>query len=120
MTIAYWIAAGILALAFLAAGASKLIQPEAKLRESGVLPERRTLAQERGIGAVEVVGALGLILPPLTGIAVVLAPVAAVGLTITMVLAVVDHARHSEPFQPAVALTVFSLAVAVVGFLAWM
>ncbi|MFV0285038.1 MAG: DoxX family protein [Demequina sp.] len=118
MTIAYWIVAAILALVFLAAGASKLVQSEEKLRAS-VLPERRSLGTERFIGAVEVVGALGLILPPLTGIAVILAPVAAVGLAVTMLIAVVDHVRHSEPFPPALVLMVVSIAVAVLGFLAW-
>ncbi|WP_084106084.1 DoxX family protein [Demequina sp. NBRC 110056] len=119
MTIAYWIVAGILALAFLAAGAQKLLQPESKLRESGVLPERRALGAERGIGAVEVLGALGLILPPLTGVAVVLAPIAAVGLAITMLVAVVNHRQHNEPFVPALGLGVVAAIVAVLGFLAW-
>ncbi|WP_084039434.1 DoxX family protein [Demequina sp. NBRC 110053] len=119
MTIAYWIVAGIAAAAFLFAGGSKLLQSEDKLRESGVLPERRTLGAERGIGAVEVTGALGLILPPVTGIAPVLAPVAAVGLAVTMVLAIVNHRRHGEPVVGPLPFLALALAAAVLGFLVW-
>lgn len=119
MTIAYWIVAGIVALLFLAAGGMKIVSPEAALREKGMLPEGRSLAQERGIGAVEVLGALGLILPPLTGIAPVLAPIAATGLFITMVLAVVDHRSRQEPITGPIVPGVLSLIAAVLGFLVW-
>ena len=119
MTIAYWIVAGLAALAFLFAGASKLVQSEAKLRESGVLPERRSLGAERGIGAVEVLGALGLILPPLTDIAPVLAPIAAVGLAITMLIAVIDHKRHGEPVVGPLPFGALAVVAAVLGFLVW-
>lgn len=119
MTIAYWIVAGITAFVFLAAGGMKLASPEAALRENGMLPEGRSLAKERGIGAVEVLGALGLILPPLTGIAPVLAPIAAVGLVITMVLAIVDHRSRQEPASRPVVPGILALATAVLGFLVW-
>lgn len=119
MTIAYWIIAAITALAFLAAGGMKLVSPEAALREKGMLPEGRSLAQERGIGAIEVLGALGLILPPLTGIAPILAPIAATGLVITMVIAVVDHRSRQEPLTGPVGPGALALVTAVLGFLVW-
>ena len=120
MTILYWIIAGVTALAFLFAGGMKIVGPESALREKGVLPERRSMARERGIGAVEVLGALGLILPPLTGIAPVLAPIAATGLVITMVVAVANHRSHGEPINGPIVPGALALATAVVGFIVWL
>lgn len=48
------------------------------------------------IGAVEVLGAIGLVLPPLVGVAPVLVPVAAIGLAVVMLGAVTVHMRHRE------------------------
>ena len=50
----------------------------------------------RTIGALEVLGALGLLLPALTGMATVLVPVAAVGLALVMVGAAATHWRRGE------------------------
>lgn len=61
-------------------------------------------------------GAIGLILPPLLNIAPVLAPIASTGLLIIMIGAVVVHIRRKESFVPALALGVLSLASAVIGF----
>ena len=119
MTVVYWIVAAITALAFLLAGGMKVVGPESALREKGVLPERRTMARERLIGAVEVIGALGLILPPLTGIAPVLAPIAAAGLVITMVIAAVDHRSHDEPVNGPLVPGLLALATTVLGFIVW-
>ncbi|GIG53528.1 DoxX family protein [Demequina activiva] len=119
MTIAYWIVASVAALAFVFAGGMKIAGPESALRDKGVLPERRTMARERAIGAVEVVGALGLILPPLTGIAPVLAPIAATGLVIVMVLAVVNHRSHGEPINGTLVPGALALVTAVLGFIVW-
>ncbi|HEY0533528.1 MAG TPA: DoxX family protein [Actinoplanes sp.] len=46
--------------------------------------------------ALEVIGALGLILPPLTGIAAALAFAAAVGLTLLQVGGIVVHLSRGE------------------------
>ena len=63
------------------------------------------------VGAAEVAGALGLILPWLTGIARILTPAAAVGLALLQVGAAVFHGRRAEYKQWPV-IAVF-LAVAV-------
>ncbi len=68
------------------------------------------------IGLAQVLGAIGLILPPLLNIAPVLAPIASTGLLIIMIGAVVVHIRRKESFVPALALGVLSLASAVIGF----
>jgi hypothetical protein len=68
----------------------------------------------KAIGAVEVLAAIGLILPALTGIATVLVPLAAVGLILLMIGAAITHGRRKEyPFVAGnVVLIVLALIVA--------
>jgi uncharacterized membrane protein YphA (DoxX/SURF4 family) len=116
MNVALWIAAGLLAAAFLAAGLMKATQPKEKLAANMAWVEDFSAGQVRAIGAVEVLGAIGLILPAVTMIAPVLVPLAATGLAITMVLAFVMHARRGEAKSSLPAnLILFALAV----FVAW-
>jgi len=58
-----WIVAGLLALAFLGAGAMKLSQPREKLAASMGWVNDFSAPMVKTIGALEVLGALGLILP---------------------------------------------------------
>ena len=116
MNIALWIAAGVLALAFLAAGALKLSQPREKLTERMGWVEDFSDAQVRAIGGLEVLGAIGVIVPGILKIVPVLVPLAATGLAITMVGAIVVHARRGEVKDSLVAnLVLLALAV----FVAW-
>ncbi|NCT92582.1 DoxX family protein [Cellulomonas sp. APG4] len=118
MTTAYWIVAGLTALAFLAAGAFKLVRPKQALAASGLAwVEDFSPASIKLIGLAEVVGAVGLVVPAATGVAPVLSPVAAVCLALLMVGATVVHVRRSEPPISAGPL-VLSVAAAVLGFLA--
>ena len=119
MNITLWIIAGLLAAAFAAAGLMKLAQPKAKLAESGMAwTEEFSEGQVKGIGAVEVLGAIGLILPAALGIAEILTPLAAAGLALTMVGATVVHARRGEKSNIPVTLILGALAafVAVMRF----
>lgn len=113
-----WIAAGLLALAFLAAGGAKVVQPKEKLAASGMAwVEDFSAPAVRTIGLVEVLGAIGLILPALTGIAPVLVPLAALGLALAMVGAVIVHLRRGEKaLAPVVVLFVLAVVVAVGRF----
>jgi hypothetical protein len=70
-----------------------------------------TDARFRAIGLVEVLGALGLILPAALGVAPVLTPIAAVGLALAMVAAGMTHIRLGEIDRLAVPLVVLALAV---------
>lgn len=122
MLIAYWIVAGLLALAYLAAGAMKTFRSPDALVASGIgWAKDVPLATVRAIGAVEVLGAIGLILPPLTGIAPILAPVAAIGLVLVQLGAVVFHLRRGEAKVVPMNLVLLLLAVAaaVLGFIVW-
>mgnify|MGYP000909773832 CR=1 FL=1 len=57
-------------------------------------------------------GAVGLILPPLTGIAPILAPIAAIGLVLVQLGAVVFHLRRGEAKVVPMNLVLLMLAVA--------
>ena len=97
MNLVLWIIAGLLAAAFAGAGLMKLTQPKAKLAASGMAwTEDFSDGQVQGIGAVEVLGAIGLILPAALGIAEILTPLAAAGLAVTMVGAAITHLRRGE------------------------
>ena len=69
----------------------------------------------RTIGALEILGALGLLLPAVAGVATVLVPIAAVGLALVMVGAAVTHRRRGE--LPMIGSNVVLLVLAVV--VAW-
>jgi uncharacterized membrane protein YphA (DoxX/SURF4 family) len=116
MNLALWIAASVLAATFAGTGFMKLLVPKEKLVNAGQgWAEDVSAANVRLIGVVEVLGAVGLILPAVVHIAPILVPLAAVGLVLVMVGAAVVHARRNE--APNIAVNVVLLALAV--FVAW-
>lgn len=118
MLIAYWTVAGLLALVFLAAGFMKSTRPKDALAASGMAyVEDFSSTQVKLIGISEIVGAVGLVLPVLLGIAPILGPIAAVALAIVMIGAIVVHVRRNEPFIPSLVLGVLSAIAAVLGFI---
>jgi uncharacterized membrane protein YphA (DoxX/SURF4 family) len=117
MDIVAWILQIVLAAAMLGAGAMKLARPKPALVSAGMgYAEDFTDTNIKLIGAVEVLGAIGLILPWLTGIAPILTPLAAVGLALVMAGAVVTHIRRKEQFVPPLVLGVIAVVVAVLRF----
>jgi uncharacterized membrane protein YphA (DoxX/SURF4 family) len=114
MNIALWIIAVLLAVAFLAGGAMKLIQPKEKLAASGMgFVEDFSAGTVKAIGILEVLAAVGLIVPAALDIAPVLVPLAAVGLVLLMVGAIITHLRRHEAQAIVVNLAVLALAVLV-------
>src|SRR2546422_121347 len=111
MNTAIWAVQVVLAFIFAAAGAMKATQPREQMKARMSYVEDFTDAQMKGIGVIEVLGALGLILPAWTGIAPILTPIAATGLAIAMVLAGVVHARRKEYREIAVPALLFVTAV---------
>jgi hypothetical protein len=85
MTYVLWITQGLLALLFLFAGIMKFITPVEEMTAHVPLPGLLL----HFIGAAEVLGAFGLILPGLLRIQPGLTPLAAAGLTIIMIGATV-------------------------------
>ncbi len=117
MNIVAWILQIVLAVAFLGAGGMKLARPKPALVSAGMgYAEDFTDTNIKLIGAVEVLGAIGLVVPWLTGVAPILTPLAAVGLALVMAGAVVVHVRRKEQFVPPLVLGVLSLVVAVLRF----
>ena len=116
MNITLWIIAGLLAALFLASGATKLAQPKDKLVASGVgaALEGYSGGTVKAIGLLEILGAVGLVLPAAVDIAPVMVPFAAVGLVLLMVGAIITHLRRREPQGIAVTMLLLVLA----GFVA--
>lgn len=115
MNSALWIVQILLAILFAGAGVVKLTRPMDKLEASLPWTADFSAGTVRLIGAVEALGALGLVLPAVTGIATVLTPLAATGLALVMVLAAITHVRRGEP--QAIVVNVVLLLLA--AFVAW-
>ena len=96
MELAYWIIAALLALFYLYAGGKKVIQSQEQLLPMMGWVDRIPMPVVRTIGTLEVLGAAGLILPPLTGIAPWLAIAAAVGLVLIQAGGIVVHVSRGE------------------------
>ncbi len=118
MNIALWIIAGLLAAAFLLAGLMKLTQPKKKLAANMPWVEDFSAGQVKAIGMVEILGALGLILPAALDIAPILTPIAAAGLALTMVGAIANHLRRGENqmILPPIVLGLLAAFVAAMRF----
>lgn len=115
--IAFWIAQLLLAFAYLTAGSIKLSQPMDVLAAMGMgyvksLPEMFI----RFVALMEVLGAIGLVLPSLTRILPGLTPAAAVGLSIVQVSAIILHASRGET---AVTLPVNLVLLGLALFILW-
>ena len=96
MNVVLWVLQVLAGLAFLGAGLSKLLMPLNKLAVRMSWVESLPPMAVRAIGAIELLGAIGLIVPWLTQILPVLTPVAAAGLVVTMIGAVVLHVNRKE------------------------
>ena len=96
VNIAEWIVAGVLAAMFLLAGVMKIAMPKEKLLPIMQWSKTWSEAQLRALGLVEVLGAIGLILPRALNIAPVLTPLAAVGCAIVMIGATITHIRMKD------------------------
>ena len=117
MNLTLWIIAGLLAAVFLVAGANKLFIPKAKLAKApgGGWVLDFSAGFVKALGAVEILGAVGLILPALLDIAPILVPLAAVGLALIMVGASIVTFRRHEYKHVLLNLTYLALA----AFVAW-
>ncbi|MFF2659743.1 DoxX family protein [Kitasatospora sp. NPDC058032] len=96
MNTAYWIVAAPLALFYLYAGMLKAIRSRDQLRPMMAWVDRTPLPVLRALGAVEILGASGLVLPPLTGVAPSLAPAAAIGFVLLQTGAIAVHLRGED------------------------
>ena len=94
--IGLWVAQGVLAAAFFAAGLMKVTSPIEQLQANMPWVSGAMGPFVRWIGAVEVAGAVGLILPSATRIQPRLTVLAAVGLVLVMAGAAATHLARGE------------------------
>jgi uncharacterized membrane protein YphA (DoxX/SURF4 family) len=118
MNVFLWILQIVLAFVFLMAGSMKLMKSRADIAASR--PDQMGWIEDvsdgtaRLSGAAEVLGAIGLILPAVTGIAPILVPLAAAGLAATMVLAAIFHSRRGESQSMMMNIVLAILALIIV------
>lgn len=112
-----WIVQGLLATAYAAAGLLKLGSSRQKLHDKGMTWTLEfSDRQVRLIGLAELMGAIGLVAPQLSGLAPILTPLAAVCLVLVMVGAVKTHLRHKESPLPPLVLAALCVFVALGRF----
>ena len=106
----------MLAAVFAVAGAVKLIRSRDQLAKTlGGWVYEFPAPLLKPLGVVELLGAIGLIVPQLVHIAPILTPVAAAGMVVVMVGAVVTHARRRE-FPNVVINVLLAVMAAVVAW----
>lgn len=111
-----WAATAVLALLYLMAGTMKATRPIPMLAGMMRWPGDVPAGFVRFVGISEVLGAIGLVLPLVTGIMTFLAPVAAICLSIIQILAIGFHARRGETRQTLI-LNLLFLSASV--FVVW-
>ncbi|MER7178736.1 DoxX family protein [Streptomyces hyaluromycini] len=116
MSVAYWITAGPLALFYLYGGGLKVVRSRARLVPMMAWVDSMPMPAVRAIGVVEVLGAAGLVLPRLTGVAPWTALAAATGFVVLQIGAIRVHLRMGDR-RIALNLALF-LAAAVTVWLA--
>ncbi len=115
MNLTLWIIAGVLAALFLLSGVTKLTQPKDKIVASTPAIEDFGPGAIKAIGLLEILAAIGLILPAVVDVAPIFVPLAAVGLALLMAGAMIVHLRRREAQGIAVTLVLLALA----AFVAW-
>lgn len=115
LNIALWAAQLLLAIAFGMAGFLKSTQPIDALAPQMEWVAAVPVWLVRFIGASELAGAAGLVLPALTRIKPALTPLAAAGLLAVMVLASLFHVTRGE----LGALPVNAVLGGIAAFIAW-
>ncbi|MBI2202541.1 MAG: DoxX family protein [Candidatus Rokubacteria bacterium] len=111
MTYALWVVQALLAALFVFAGGMKLVLPLDQMQGPVPLPG----AFMRFLGAAELLGGLGLVLPGLVRVQPMLTPLAAAGLVVIMIGAVVITLLGGDVLLAAIPLVVGLLLV----FVAW-
>jgi hypothetical protein len=87
VTVGYWVLAGLLALFYAYSGGLKTVRSRDGLRPMMAWVDRVPMPAVRAVGVLELLGAAGLVLPPLTGVAQGLGFAAALGFVALQVAA---------------------------------
>ena len=118
MDLALWIAAGLLAVVALVGGVSKTFVPKEKLAKTtgGRWTADVGVGFVKGLGVLEILAAIGLILPAVVDIAPVMVAVTAACWVMLMIGAIITHVRYCDGAKYVLATSTY-LALAV--FVAW-
>jgi uncharacterized membrane protein YphA (DoxX/SURF4 family) len=110
MKIVIWIVQILVALAFLSAGLMKLITPYPDLISDPNMAWAGDFSatQIKLIAVLEILGVLGLVLPMIIKKFKALVPIAAFGLALTMVGAIITHIGRDEPIAVNLVLLVLA------------
>ncbi len=115
-----WVLQILLGVMFLLAGFIKVSRSKAQLLENMAWVEDVSGGNVKLIGTLEILAALGLVLPQLTGILPWLTPLAAVGLVLIMLGAITIHVRRGEIMSALVNASLLALAAFIAyGRFAW-
>ncbi len=116
MNIALWIAQGLLAAMYLMAGSMKTFQTvKTQANPQMTWTHGRSLGFIRFVGISELLGALGLLLPLITGVLPWLTLLAAIGLAMIQLLAIfTEHLPRKEYSVIPVNIVLLALSVFVV------
>jgi hypothetical protein len=116
VNVALWIVQGLLALVFGASGVVKASRDRKRLFDDGIAwVEDFPAWAVRAIGVLEVLAAVGLVVPAVTGIAPLLTPLAAAGVVLLMAGAAVVHVRRGE----FAFVGVIAVLLGAAAFVAW-
>ena len=116
LRVGLWVAQALLAVFFGFVGFSKLTLPIPELASMMKWPGDVSPALVRFVGAAELAGAIGIVLPALTRVLPLLTPAAAFGLALIQVLAIGFHAMRGET---AFTLPINLALLAATLFVAW-
>ena len=115
MQTAIWIIQGVLAFVFLMTGFMKVAQPKEKIAESQGWVENFSAIQVKGIGVLELLASIGLVLPTALNILPIFTPLAAIGLVLTMIGAALTHIRSKDAvYHVVINFALIALAVFVI------
>jgi DoxX-like family len=117
LNLALWISAGLLAVVLLVSGTTKLFVPKEKLATLplGGWTGDASVGFVKALGALELLAAVGLVLPAAVDIAPILVPLTAACVVLLMVGAMITHLRRHEAVGVVLNLAYLALA----AFVAW-
>lgn len=115
LNIVLWVMQILLATMLIWAGFTKLFEPIEKLAAMWPWTGQVPVAFVKFTGIVDVVGAMGLILPSLLCIKPKLTPIAAIALCVLMVCAIIFHVARGEASHIGINIVFIGIA----AFVAW-
>jgi len=117
MDLALWITAGLLATVALLGGITKTFVPKEKLaaHEGGRWTRHASVGFVKTLGVLELLAAVGLILPAALDIAPFMVPVTAICWVLLMIGAMITHGRLGQ-FK---LITLNAVYLALAAFIAW-